>query len=195
MHYPSVKISACGLNFVIHVRYTSQPITDMTFVHTYTQLENYRSYEHSTYQTTARVSEMAIFWVRAACKIWLVSYGSERASQSLSADNPLVHNLKITGGNGCSAYRVTALLSKTFLVWFRVAWDIRLEIHVAYDCTTHQKTDFIANNVCSFIRTIAILYVSCLYTEANVSVGSDEAVALSRSITWHIYVRSPLIVT
>ena len=28
---------------------------------------------------------------------------------------------------GCSAYRTTALLSKTFLVWFGVAWEIWLE--------------------------------------------------------------------
>ena len=29
--------------------------------------------------------------------------------------------------NGCSAYQMTALLSKIFLVWFRVAWEVWLE--------------------------------------------------------------------
>ena len=44
---------------------------------------------HSTHRTTALLSEMTIFWVRAACEIQLVSYGSKHASQSLS-DTPFV---------------------------------------------------------------------------------------------------------
>ena len=57
-------------------------------------------YGCSTYQTTALLLVMSIFCVKAGCKIWLVSYGSKHASQSLS-DKPLAHtythNLKTTG--------------------------------------------------------------------------------------------------
>ena len=43
-----------------------------------------------TYQTTALLSEMSIFWVRHANKIGLASYGSKHASRCLS-DRPFVH--------------------------------------------------------------------------------------------------------
>ena len=43
----------------------------------------------STYRTTALLSEMSIFCVRAGCKIQMMSYGSKNNSQSLS-DEPFV---------------------------------------------------------------------------------------------------------
>ena len=86
-------------------------------------------YRRSAYRATASLLEMSIFWVRATCEIWLASYGSKHASQSLS-DMPFVHilpritwKLQIVHVYGCSAYGTTASLSKTFLVWFRVVWD------------------------------------------------------------------------
>ena len=89
--------------------------------------------------TTALLSEMSLSWVRASCEICLVSCGFKHASQSLS-DTPLVraykHNLKTTGWYGPWACRMTALLSKTFLGWFRVAWEIRLESY----CPRHAFT-------------------------------------------------------
>ena len=56
---------------------------------------------HSTYQKTALLSEMSIFYVRAGCKVQLSSYGSKHVHvlQSLF-DKPLVPtymlNLKTT---------------------------------------------------------------------------------------------------
>ena len=83
---------------------------------------------HSTYRTTALLLEVSIFCVRAGFEIQLVSYGSKHASQSLSS-KPFVrtctHNLKTTGHIWMSAYQTTALLLETFLVLFRVAWEIR----------------------------------------------------------------------
>ena len=43
----------------------------------------------SMYQRTALLSETFIFWVRASCEIWLVSYGSKHALQCFS-DKPFV---------------------------------------------------------------------------------------------------------
>ena len=37
--------------------------------------------------------------------------------------------LKLQVIHGCSSYRMTVLLLKTFLMWFRVAWEIHLESH------------------------------------------------------------------
>ena len=86
-------------------------------------------YERSTYQTTVLLSEMAIFYIRAGCKIQMVGYGSEYASQCLS--NKSFVRTRITWQvqviYGLSAYRTTVLLSETFVVWFRVALEIGLE--------------------------------------------------------------------
>ena len=53
-----------------------------------------------TYQTTAPLSEISVFCVRAGCKIQLASSSSKNISQSLF-DKPFVHtykhNLKTTG--------------------------------------------------------------------------------------------------
>ena len=87
-------------------------------------------YGCSTYWTTALQLEMSIFCVRTECEIWLVSYGSKHALQSVS-DKPFVctymHNLKLQVIHGCSAYQTTALLFETFFVWFRVASEILLD--------------------------------------------------------------------
>ena len=89
------------------------------------ELETYRSY-----QTTALLLKMPIFCLRAACEIWLASYGSKHTLQPLS-NTPIVrtyrHNLKTTSciqtfyiSNNCST-------TQDFLVWLRVAWEIQLE--------------------------------------------------------------------
>ena len=76
-------------------------------------------YGHPAYRITALLSEMPIFWVRAACEIRLVSYGYKHASQSLS-NKPFActcrHNLKtIPVVNGCSTYHTIALLLESSL--------------------------------------------------------------------------------
>ena len=75
-------------------------------------------YEHSTHRTTALLSEMTIFIVRAGWETWLPSYGSKYASECLS-DSHLCVLPRITWKLQViythSAYRTTALLSKTFL--------------------------------------------------------------------------------
>ena len=48
----------------------------------------YGQYERSAHQTTALVSEIFLFLVRAACKLRLMSYGSKHASWSLSSFFP-----------------------------------------------------------------------------------------------------------
>ena len=90
----------------------------------------------STYRTTALLSEMSIFCVKAGCKIWMASYASKHTSQSFSG-KPIVHiQLHLTHTHvtwkfqvicGRSAYWTTAILLDTFFVWFRAAWEIWLE--------------------------------------------------------------------
>ena len=89
----------------------------------------------STYWTTALLSEMSIFCVRAGCEKRMVSYASKDASQSLS-NKPFVHiplyleaciTWKLQLICERSTYRTTAMLSGTFFVCFRVAWEIQLK--------------------------------------------------------------------
>ena len=74
-------------------------------------------YGTSTYQMTALLLEMPIFWVRRACEIQLVRYGSKHASQSLS-DKPfciltcVTWRLQVVYEH--SAYQTTALVLSTF---------------------------------------------------------------------------------
>ena len=85
---------------------------------------------HSTHWPTDLLSEMSIFWVRAACEIPLVCYGSKHPMQPLfnaSFVHTLKHNFKTTGHNGRCAYKMTALLWMTFPMWIRLAWGIWLE--------------------------------------------------------------------
>ena len=51
-------------------------------------------YGCSTYEMTALLSEMSIFYARAGCEIRLVSYGSKHASQSPS-DKSFVYILTV----------------------------------------------------------------------------------------------------
>ena len=88
---------------------------------------------HFTYQMTVLLSEMSIFFVRAGCEIQMASYASKHALQSLS-DKSFLHNSvlrritwKLQVIHKCSVYRMTAILSETFFVWFRVAMQIWLE--------------------------------------------------------------------
>ena len=71
--------------------------------------------------------KMFIFCVRAGCKTWLGSYVSPNAHPSFFPISNLCILTRMTWKlqviYGCSAYRMTALLSMTFLVWFRVARD------------------------------------------------------------------------
>ena len=89
--------------------------------------------ERYTYPTTALISEMYIFCVRARFEIRSASYASKHALQYLS--NRLFYaysvlkritwKLKVVRER--SSYRTTAILSETIFVCFRVALGIRLE--------------------------------------------------------------------
>ena len=88
---------------------------------------------HATYWMTALLSKMFIFFVRAGCEIWMASYVSKHALQSLS-DKPLLciqilrHiTWKLQVIRGSSAHRMTATLSETFFACFRVPLEIWLE--------------------------------------------------------------------
>ena len=124
--------------------HSSQPLSSTTFVRVLQHSCMHNSklpivYERSTYRMTALLSEMYVVCARAGCEIWFSRYGSKHTSQSLS-DKPCMHlhvrtdthNLKTTAykpGYVRSAYRTIALLLETFefLVWFRAAWEARLE--------------------------------------------------------------------
>ena len=72
---------------------------------------------------TALLLEMSVFCVRAGYEMRFASYGSKHESQSLY-DKPFVCtymlNLKTTGRIWTFCISKAALLSETFLVWFRV---------------------------------------------------------------------------
>ena len=56
----------------------------LLFPYTYTcNSKVYDLYEQSSHQTTALLSEMILFLIRAACELRLASYGSKRMSQTL----------------------------------------------------------------------------------------------------------------
>ena len=78
----------------------------------------------------ALLSEVSIIYISAECKIELRSYGSKHSSQfflttHLCVLTRITRQLQLIYGR--SAYRMTALLSDTFLVWFTVAKGIHLE--------------------------------------------------------------------
>ena len=111
--------AACKLRLVSYgSKHTSQSLSNITFCVYLTKITRKLQVMHgcSTYQTTALLLEMSIFWVRVACEIKLVSYGSKHASQSLS-DMPFVHTSTHTSNvitNGriwtfCIPYQTTAL--------------------------------------------------------------------------------------
>ena len=98
---------------------------------------------------------MSIFWVRAVCKLQLVNYGSKHTSQSpsgmlhvfvrLSTHTHVTWKLQVLCG--CFAYQITALLSKTFLVWFRVVWEIWLE-----SCNPRHASQSFSDTTLSFVH-------------------------------------------
>ena len=118
-------------------------------------------YGRSTYQTSALLSKMSIFCVRAGCKKGLVSYGSKHALQSLS-DKPFVHTYithltwKLQVVPRHSTHWTTAQLSETFVVWYRDAWEIWPESYGP----RHALVVFWYNIVCVFCKPIHTLLFS-----------------------------------
>ena len=55
-------------------------------------------YGHSTYWMTALLSRMPVFWVKAACKIWLARHGSKMHCKFFPIHHLLLltHNLETT---------------------------------------------------------------------------------------------------
>ena len=112
----------------------------------------------STYWTTARLSEMSILYVRAGCEIhvWLASYTHVAPNMHCSVFSIrhlciLTHIVwKLLVVHKCSAYRMTALLSETFLEWFRVACVIRLESY----SPRHTSVVLWYNNVCVYRKPV-----------------------------------------
>ena len=60
----------------------------------------------------------------------------------------------------CSTYQKTALLSETFLVWFRVSWEIRLESYGS----RHASVILWYNIVCLYCKPVHALLFLCNYT-------------------------------
>ena len=73
---------------------------------------------------TALLSGMSIFSVRARCKIRIAIY----TFRIYSVLRHITWKLQVVCGH--SAYWMTAILSDTFYVWFRVALGIRLESYI-----------------------------------------------------------------
>ena len=83
-------------------------------------------YKRCTYWMTALLSEISIFCVRAGWEIWLMSYGSKNSLQYFPISHLCVLTCitwKLQVISRCSACRMSALLSNTFLVWFSVVRD------------------------------------------------------------------------
>ena len=82
---------------------------------------------------TALLLEISIFCVRAGCEIRMESYASKHALQFLSDKPFCIYSVlrhitwKLQVISECSAYRTTAILSKTFFVWFIIAIEIWLK--------------------------------------------------------------------
>ena len=119
-------------------KHASQPLSNTTFCAYLTFVTQKLQVVHgcSTYQTAALPSEMPIFCVRAGCEIWMTTCASKYASHPFSGEPFICIQLymyfrHITGKLQVicerSASWTTAILLDTFFVWFRVAWEIRLE--------------------------------------------------------------------
>ena len=89
-------------------------------------------YLHALRQTTGQIwmlctlndfllSEMSIFWTRAACELWLANNGSKHALQSLfnmPFMHTYTHHMKTTVHISISTYQMTVLQSDTLaLIW------------------------------------------------------------------------------
>ena len=112
-------------------------------------------YGCSTYPMTALLSEMSTFcvrelnarynwWVMAPkthCSLFPISY--------LYVFTCITWELQVIYGR--SAYWMTALLLETFLVCFRVTWEIQLE---RYNPSMHQSFSLSYNIVCIYCKPI-----------------------------------------
>ena len=112
-------------------KHISQPFSDMTFVHTYTR----------NLKTIHRIQTLYILNVCSTIRdVYFLLELDARYEWRVMAPNihhsffPISHlrvlthiTWKLQVLYGCSAYQITALLRKTFLVWFRVAREIQLE--------------------------------------------------------------------
>ena len=128
-------------------------------------LEKYRSYVDVLHieGLAALLSDISIFYVRAACKMRLSSYGSQHGSRAVSFHYPhdscllsrITWKLQIV--YWYSSYRTTALLPVIFLVWFRVACEIRLESY----CPRHASIVLWGNIVRVYCKPvhIPVLYI------------------------------------
>ena len=135
----------------------------------------------STYQMTALLSEIYIFCVRAECEIWIASYASKHASQSISEKQLCIYKYSVLRCItwrlqiicGCSAYPTTAILSDTFFVWFRVAIEIRLESY----STKHTSVVLWYNIVC--------VYYSLFGTQLHVCLTTKLTYLMTAYCTWN----------
>ena len=134
---------------------------------------------------TALPSEMFIFWMRSACKIQLVSYGSKYTSQPL-LDTPLVHtsmhNLKTTGdmwlfctSNNCSTMENIPSVVQNCM---RSNWKI---VHVLQACT------------CIAIWCIAIWCAStCVHHNKTHKAYDHTTHQTMALLTMHRFIRTDL---
>ena len=147
----------------------------------------------STYRTTALLSVMSIFRFKAGCEIRLVSYGSKHASysffpiSSLRVLTSITWKLQVIYGR--SAHRTTALLSETFLVWLRVAWEIQLETNVR----RHESVVFWYNIVCLYKPVHTSLFGAKLHEHDNKThVPYDSIETMALMPTMHRFIRTKL---
>ena len=92
---------------------------------------------------------------------------------------------------GCSVYRTTATLSKTFFVWLRVAWEIWLK---SYD-PRHTSVVFWYNIVCVYCKPVLTLlsgtqlrmttkltYLKTAYYTPNDSFTANDALFYNNKV-------------
>ena len=126
--------------------------------------------EHSTHQTTTLLSEMSIFWVRAACKLKSVSYGSRRIWQSLRYTifcvlTCIARKLQVVYGH--SRYQTTALLSEMSIFWVRAPCEIWLASYGS-KCTSLSlsKMPFMRTSMQN-LKTTSHMWMFCLSNDCS----------------------------
>ena len=99
------------------------------------------------------------FCVKAGCEIQLASYGSNHILHSISDKQfaCITWTLQVTYGH--SAYWTTTLLSETFLVCVRVAWEIRLET-----CGTKHIAVVVWYKIVYILQACIFVTMLCNYT-------------------------------
>ena len=124
--------------------------------HLHTQLENYRSY-----MDVLHIKWLLYYWrcLFSGLELylrysWWITAPNMHRSPFWYGIRVCLHayncNLKTTGCIGHSACLTTALLLETFLVWFRVAWEIWPESY----SPRHAKVTLWYNIVCIFCKPI-----------------------------------------